>query len=62
MAPNAIASIAYDPAKLELRIVFANGRLTLHRGVPEAIHAALQASERQAEFYIAHIRGQYPFE
>ena len=60
MAPNAIASITYDPAKLELRVAFANGRLALHRGVPEAIHAALQASETQAEFYMAHIRGQYP--
>ncbi len=60
MAAGLIQSIAYDEAKLELRVVFADGHMAVHRGVPSRIHAALMSAAAQADFYLTHVREQFP--
>ncbi len=60
MSASLIQSIAYDEEKLELRIVFADGRIAVHRGVPDTIYAAFASAAAQADFYMTHVREQFP--
>ena len=60
MSAGLIQSITYDEAKLELRIVFADGRIAVHRGVPDTIYAAFASAPAQTDFYMTYVREQFP--
>lgn len=60
MSTGLIQSITYDAEKLELRIHFSDGRITIHRSVPDSIRAAFVAAASQADFYMTYVREQFP--
>lgn len=54
---SAIRAVGFDG--YTLRVVFHNGRLYDHPGVPFSVYAALMAAMSKGGFYNRNIRGRY---
>ena len=61
MPSAVIRSFEYDPAKLELRIVFQTGRCYVYQEVPEAIYRGMKGAFSKGEYFNDHIREHFRF-
>ncbi len=56
-----LRSVGYDPASQTLEIEFQNGRIYQYFNVPQSVYDALMAAESHGRYFLAHIRGVYPY-
>jgi lysyl-tRNA synthetase class 2 len=61
MDSRVIRDIAYDAARTELTVHFANGRAYVYGLVPAHVVAALETSASPGAYFNLHIRDRYPF-
>lgn len=55
-----LKSIGYEPADATLEVEFRDGRVYVHRIVPESVYLDFLASESKGTYYRAHIQDHYP--
>jgi hypothetical protein len=61
MPSSAIHAINFDPARSELTITFATGRIYVYAKVPEFTFHRFARSESKGRFFNAEIRDKYRF-
>lgn len=59
---EAIAEIAYDPAKARLFVRFNSGRAYAYKRVPPFVHRDFLAAESKGRFFQTRIRDRFPYE
>ncbi|MEO6313834.1 MAG: KTSC domain-containing protein [Chitinophagaceae bacterium] len=61
MLSSVIATMAYEPSKRSLEVVFVSGAIYQYKKVPAAVYELMQKAPSKGEFLNRCIKGNYAF-